>query len=300
MLTPPDLPKFLQEMLPEGIERHMVQIEDQQIHFLTRGMGTPIFMMHGNPTWSFLYRDIMAALDPEKFQCIVPDLVGLGCSTKPTSSSWHTLENHQRIMGEFVKQQITGDFIFLGQDWGGPIGLLAAMQSAHNIRGMVILNTSLRPPRPGFKATTFHRLSQTPIISDVLFRMLGFPQRGLHRVQGDANSIQGKVRNAYVYPLRRYKDRAAPLAMARMVPDSLNHPSVPWMQKTNDFAGSFEGPVHLFWGTKDPILGRLHKAHKKLITDAEVTLTEGGHFIQEEYPAEIAATLRKVAEKAGF
>lgn len=293
----PPLPDFIAQQLPADTQRHTLSIEGYTIHYLIRGTGRPVFMMHGNPTWSFLYRKIMAELDPDEFQCIAPDLVGLGFSDKPTDPSFHTLENHQRIMASFTQQVLPGPFIFVGQDWGGPIGLLASIQANHPMQGMVLLNTIIRPPRPGFKSTSFHKFSRMPGISDWVFRRFHFPQRYLHTAQGDKSSIRGQVAKAYAYPIRSYKENLAPLMLARMVPDSLEHPSVDFLKQTDAFAAGYKGPVELVWGKNDPVLGRLSNAHQKLMPHANLTLTEGGHFIQEEHPELIAQAIKAVANQ---
>jgi len=151
------------------------------------------------------------------------------------------------------------------------------------------------PPRAGFRPTRFHRFSRVPLVSDVAFRLLGFPQNALHRAQGDAASIRGDVARAYRYPLRRLRDNAAPLALARMVPDGrADHPSLVPLEHVQAFVTSFAGPVAIVWGDRDPVLGRLRKRIEALLPKAVVTRTEAGHFLQEEVPAEIAAAIRSV------
>lgn len=88
------------------------------------------------------------------------------------------------------------------------------------------MNTIFDPPRPGFRPTAFHRFSKMPVVSNIAFRLMGFPQRLLHRVQADPNSIRGQVARACRYPLRRLKGNVAPPALARMVPDSMDHPNI--------------------------------------------------------------------------
>lgn len=291
----PSIPEFITKQLPEGTQRKTLMIEGHTIHYMERGEGLPVFLMHGNPTWSFLYRKIMAELDPTRFRCIAPDLVGLGFSSKPKDKAFHTLDNHQRIMAAFVKEVIDQPFVFVGQDWGGPIGLLASMQASHEMQGMVLMNTIIRPPKENFKSTSFHRFSRMPILSDVVFRGFHFPQRQLHRVQGHQDSIRGEVAKAYAYPIRRISENQAPLMLARMVPDGHDHPSVSFMRETDAFAAAYKNPVALIWGEKDPVLGRLHRAHQRLMPHASLEVTDGGHFIQEEYPDKIAAAVVQVS-----
>jgi haloalkane dehalogenase len=135
-----------------------------------------------------------------------------------------------------------------------------------------------------------------PIVSDLVFRLLGFPIPVLHRVQGDPRSIGRAEKRAYRYPLRAFRDRVAPLALARMVPASLDHPSVPALRQVEAWAAAFQGPVRLVWGKNDPILGRGLKAMRRLFPTAQVVETEAGHFLQEEVPDLLASAITAVVE----
>ncbi|MGB9498543.1 MAG: alpha/beta fold hydrolase [Dissulfuribacterales bacterium] len=186
------------------------------------------------------------------------------------------------------------DLIFVGQDWGGPIGLRALSDRQHLLKGLVILNTAITPPKPGFKPTLFHRFSQMPVMSNLVFRVFQFPRRVFHKTQGQPDSISGNTARAYLYPLRKIRENHAPLALARMVPDSLTHPSVEPLRKSNALAESFKGHCEIVWGDKDPIPGRAFKRVHAVLPDAGITRTNAGHFLQEEVPDEIVAAIRKV------
>jgi len=146
----------------------------------------------------------MNRLAGEEIRCIAPDLIGLGFSSKPGSMDDHTLENHARWIGAFIDGLDVEGLIFVGQDWGGPIGLRALADRPHLLKGLVMLNTAIAPPRPGFKPTVFHKFSRMPVISTLVFRGFGFPQNMLHRAQGNPASISGNTARAYQYPLRRF------------------------------------------------------------------------------------------------
>jgi len=294
-MMPPEMPLWISKMLPENNIRYCLDVGDSQtMHVTESGQGLPVLMLHGNPTWGFLYRRIMNCLAEEEIRCIAPDLIGLGFSSKPGSLGAHTLENHARWLGSLIDSLKLDRMIFVGQDWGGPIGLRALADRPHLVKGLVILNTAIAPPKPDFTPTTFHKFSRMPVISNFVFRWLGFPQGILHRTQGNPASISGNIARAYQHPLRRHRDNAAPLAMARMVPDSMTHPSVAPLRKCQAFAESFKGPAEIVWGDKDPILGRAFKRVSSILPDAGVTRTRAGHFLQEEVPDEIAEAVRKI------
>lgn len=297
-MLPPDLPLWISKMLPKNNIRYCLEVgKEKLMHVTESGQGVPVLMLHGNPTWGILYRRIMDRLLGEEIRCIAPDLIGLGFSSKPRFMDEHTLENHARWIGALIDQLKLKELVFVGQDWGGPIGLRALADRPHLIKGLVILNTAIAPPKPGFKPTAFHKFSQMPVVSNIVFRWFGFPQTVLHRVQGNPASISGNTARAYQYPLKKYRDNAAPLALARMVPDSLDHPSVEPLRKCQSLAESFKGPAEIVWGDKDPILGRVFKRVKAMLPHAGVTRTQAGHFLQEEVPEEIAAAVRKIVQR---
>ncbi len=295
LILPPEMPFWISKMLPDNNIRYSMDVGNgETMHVTESGQGFPVLMLHGNPTWGFLYRRIMERLSGEEIRCIAPDLIGLGFSSKPGEISQHTLENHARWLGALIDQLDLDSLVFVGQDWGGPIGLRALADRAHLLKGLVVLNTAIGPPKPGFKPTAFHKFSQMPVVSSIVFRMLGFPQGILHRTQGNPASISGNTARAYQYPLQKIRDNAAPLALARMVPNDLSHPSVEPLRKCQTLAESFNGPAEIVWGDKDPILGRAFKRVHAMLPDAGVTRTQAGHFLQEEVPDEIAVAIRKV------
>jgi len=299
MLTEPSaMPAWLEAMFPPGARRRFVDVGGPRMHVFEWGSGLPVLLLHGNPSWAFLWRKVVAAVlsSGQRLRLIVPDLIGLGLSDKPGADA-HTLANHGAWIGSMIDQLALSELVFVGQDWGGPIGLYALAERFERLRGLVLLNTVAGPPRPGFKPTVFHRFARAPILSDVAFR-LGFPQNAMALSQGNKLSIVGRVARAYRWPLRRLRDRVAPLAMARMAPDSLDHPSVPALRRAQTVVDRWRGPSALVWGDRDPVLGRVFNHMQRLLPDAAVTRTQAGHFLQEEVPGEIAAAVCDVAARA--
>ncbi|MCH9646880.1 MAG: alpha/beta fold hydrolase [Deltaproteobacteria bacterium] len=293
----PDLPDFIARRLP--FDRRCVSLEKGSnrglmLHTIDHGgrNDPAVLLAHGNPTWSFLWRKVISHL--EGFRCVAPDLLGLGLSDRFSSPREHSLARHADALAELVEQLGLTRVILVGQDWGGPIVTAVGARLPDRVAGIVLGNTSvLAPQRP--RGTAFHRFANFPIVSDLVFRFLGFPLRSLHRVQGEPTSIRGDIARAYRWPLSGLKDRASPLALARMVPNSIDHPSYGELQKTEAWLRSFEGPMALVWGRKDPILGRALKRHTKAFPKASVTVTDGGHFLQEQVPEEMASAIQQVA-----
>lgn len=291
----PELPDWLAPLVP--FERYLVDVGDgQQMHVMETGAGRPVVLLHGNPTWGFLYRKVAQELAGEPLRVIMPDLIGFGFSSRPAKTSDHHLATHAAWFGQLLDALDLTDLVFMGQDWGGAIGTLALAERVERVSGLVLANTVVTPPKAGFKPTAFHRLAQMPVVSDLLFRGLGYPQNNLNLGQGERGNIQGDDARAYKYPLRSWRDRGAVLAMAREVPDSLEHRSVPLLERCQAFVESFDGPAAIVWGDRDPILGRLKNRTARLLPQAPVTSTPAGHFLQEQVPVEIANAIRQVAQ----
>ncbi len=319
----PLLPPFLAAALP--YRRGIARVGADALHFIDEGAWpeaaeTAVVLVHGNPTWSFLWRDVIRLLgagetDPAtaasdgalvRTRVIAPDLLGLGLSDKPRSSRAHTLERHVAAMHALIEGMLEGTaarsrVIVVGQDWGGPIGAGVAMRLEQrrpgSVASLLFANTSVLAPARPFRPKAFHRFAHTPIVSDLVFRGLGFPQDDLGRVQGDRSSIAGDVSRAYRFPLKNPLDRAAPIGLARMVPNAETHPSVKLLDEIGGFVTAFERPIGLVWGTKDPILGRAVDRHARELGASRggpvfVDRTSAGHFLQEEVPELLATRIR--------
>jgi haloalkane dehalogenase len=296
-LPAPPLPDFIERQLPSSFARYAVTVDGWRFHVMEAGdpAARPVLFLHGNPTWSFLWRKVAARLSSRPLRLIMPDLLGLGFSDKPGAMHLHTLNNHGRWMAGLLDALEVENVILTAQDWGGPVGLLALSQNPSRMTGPVLSNTVASPPRADFRPTRFHRFARLPVVSSVAFRLLDFPQRVLHTAQGDRGSIQGDVARAYRFPLAQLASNQAPLALARMVPDSQEHPSVAGLRTCQQFVESFHGPAALVWGDRDPILGRTRSWMEKLLPQATVTRTSAGHFLQEEVPDAIADAVLRVA-----
>jgi haloalkane dehalogenase len=230
----------------------------------------------------------------------MPDLAGLGLSEKPRDPAFHSLENHARALGALLDAVAPGPLLLVVHDWGGPIGLAALAGRPGRLAGLVVTNTGVGPPRPGARPTRFNRFANVPVLSDLAFRLLGFPQRALHLAQADRRSIAGDVARAYRWPLRRVSDRTAPLALARMVPLRADHPSVAPLRRAHAVATSFRGPAAIVWGERDPVLGRALRGVAEALPRATVTRVLAGHYPQEETPGPIAEAILDVARRAGM
>jgi haloalkane dehalogenase len=284
------LPSFLARRFP--YPSRLVDAGALRLRVYEHGRGLPVVLLHGNPTWSWLWRKVVERLDPALYRVVMVDLAGLGFSERPPAHADHTLANHVGWMGRVFGQLDLEGAIFAGQDWGGPIGLGALASAGIQPRGLVLANTVIGPPRKGFRASAFHRFARLPVVSDVAFRLCAFPQAMLGIAQGDRRSLWFDP--AYLAPLADPRHNAAPLALARMVPDSDWHPSIAVLADIERFVAACDVPIELVWGTRDPILGRVVNHLERALPHARVTCTRGGHFLPEEEPEAIANAIARI------
>ncbi len=268
-----------------------------EVHYVDAGPrdADAVVMLHGNPTWSLLWREVILGL-PDR-RCVAPDLLGFGLSSKPARIEDHSVDGHADAIVELIESLQLRSVVLVGQDWGGPLCASVGARIPDRVRGLVLANTSvLVPERP--RGTWFHRFARMRGVSEAAFIGLGMPQNAMWAVQHDRGSIRGKVAAAYRWPLRRFRDRVGPLALARMVPDDLRHPSIDALRRGQRWVEGFTGPVALVWGRNDPLLGKALERHQRALPHAMVTVTEAGHFLQEEVPEALAAAIASVWMRA--
>jgi haloalkane dehalogenase len=290
----PILPEWLARELP--FERYMVDVGDgYRMHVMEQGEGLPVLLLHGNPSWGYLYRHVARELRDAPLRLIMPDLIGLGLSDKPRSGRAHRLSSHVRWMSRLIAALELDRCVMGVQDWGGAVGVGALAQSPSVTPALLVMNTVLTPPKRGFRPTPFHRFSHLPVVSNLAFR-LQLPVRGMTLAQGDRGSIRGDVLRAYRYPLSARHGHVAPLALARMAPNNFAHPSIAPLEQCANWVKGFDGPAAIVWGDRDPVLGSVLGWMKKLFPQAPVTRTQAGHFLQEEVPGDVAEAIRGLAD----
>jgi haloalkane dehalogenase len=294
LLAAPPLPAWLEKQMP--FSRHALLLPSgKKMCFVDEGRGQPVLMVHGNPTWSYLYRKMIPLLTARGFRSIAPDLIGFGSSDKHRRPGDHSLSQHGDDVRALVEALELEDVVIVGQDWGGPIVSAAAMQLGDRIGAAVLGNTAVLTPARPLRSKPFHRFSHLPLISDLAFIGLGFPVPVMSTVQGDRSSIGPLELAAYFHPFWKPWDRAGPLGLARMVPNAEDHPSTAVMDRIGRYWSAFDKPIALVWGKRDPILGRSLKRHREAFPRALVTETEAGHFLQEEVPNELVDAVVFVA-----
>jgi haloalkane dehalogenase len=291
--------------------RRVVELEGVRLHYVDVE-GAPdrpaVVLLHGNPTWSFLWRDVIRELNKLGLRIIAPDLLGFGLSDKPRKIGAHSVVRHVRLMTRLVKGLLGGAVgsrqgseqrvVMVGQDWGGPIAAGVGSHLGDQLGGLVFGNTAVLPPRRPLRATWFHRLSHVPLVSHGAFVGMGFPLQALAGSQGDPRSIGLLETFGYTWPLRWPWDRVGALALARMVPHREGHASLAELDRIGEWVQGWRGPMGLIWGLNDPILGRALRRHREAFVQATVIETPAGHFLQEEVPELFAGLIAEVVSKA--
>lgn len=288
------LPDYADAALPRGYKSYLIEVEPGiKVHVIEAGTGTPVYLQHGNPTNAMLYRKVWQALPTDRMRLIMPTLVGLGFSSKVPASA-HRLENHVRWMRAALSRIDPGELVYVGQDWGGAVGLGALMRSPGLLKGMVLLNTGFSAPKEQMALSRPHAIAATPIIGEILLEKVVSVFDRLHKVQGEPSSIPPEVAALYARPLRASGNVKAPLALMRMVLTGPDHRSAKPLREIEAYAASLDVPTEIEWGMRDPILARLLPKMIALYPKARVTETEAGHFLQEEVPEQIAAAITRV------
>lgn len=291
------LPDYAAEMVSDDYKSYFIEVEPGiKVHVLEVGSGYPVYMQHGNPTSGFLYRKIVAELPTEELRLIMPTMVGLGFSSKVPVRD-HTIENHMRWINAALEQLDLDGLVYVGQDWGGAVGLGALSVSPELLEGAVLLNTGFTPPAEKFELSTAHTMAKTPIVGELLLENLVSIFDRIHELQVDPESIPQAVADLYGRPVTESGNRKAPLALMRMVPDSPDHPTTAALVGIEAYVRTLDVPAEIVWGMRDPIFARALPTMQRYFPSAPTTETQAGHFPQEEVPVEIAAAIIRVVEQ---
>ena len=269
-----------------GVEHHFLELGAAQIHYVTAGSGETALLLHGNPSWSFLYRKIIAGLKDE-FRCVAPDFPGYGMSTAAPGFSFLPREQSQvleRLVGELGLTNIT----LMVQDWGGPIGLGFAARRPELITRLIIGNTWAWPLDREPRVRAFSWLMGGPI-GRTLTRGFNFVPRFFFR-RGFAQPVTREVRDLYLAPWRD-PHRRAPAVIA---PRQLIAASEYAREVEAGLPTLADRPTLIVWGERD---FAFRQAERERFESAfphhqTVLYPDASHFLQEDAGDHIAEQIK--------
>lgn len=257
-----------------------------RIHYVDEGPkdAEVVLMLHGEPSWSYLYRTMIPEFVNAGYRAIAPDLVGFGKSDKPSEREDYTYQAHVDWMQNWLDQLDLKGITLVCQDWGGLIGLRLVVENPERFARIVTANTFLptgeQPANDAFLA--WREFSQTTP---------EFPVGGI--IGGATTSdLSAEIVSAYdaPYPSEEYK--AGARQFPTLVPISTDNPATEANKKAWEVLKQWEKPWLTAFSDKDPITGGMDKAFQELIPgardQAHTTIKDGGHFLQEDKGPELA------------
>jgi haloalkane dehalogenase len=247
-----------------------------RMHYLDEGSGPPVLLLHGEPTWSYLYRKIIPELVPAA-RAIAPDYFGFGRSDKPLRREDYTYDFHVRSIARLVEELDLRGLTVVVQDWGGPVGLRLAVERPDRVARLVIMNTGIgggrAPSEEWLRFRDFLERVGTDLVPGRLVRISA------------VQPMSDEVEEAYSAPWPVPESKAGVLAFPGLVPISPDHPDLSLHQAVREQLGRWEKPALVLFSDSDPIFSpRAAERIAAHIPGAlEPEIVEGaGHFLQED------------------
>jgi len=258
-----------------------VEQDGLRMHYVDEGEDTPVLLLHGEPTWAYLYRKVIPQITPVA-RCIAPDYLGFGRSDKPVAREWYSYDTHAASLARFVDELDLRDVTVVMQDWGGPLGMRLAIERPDRVTGMVVMNTGILSGRP--PSDTWLRFRELVRQSGTEF------QAGRLIRRTCITELREDVVAAYDAPFPVPESKTGALMFPEQVPTEPDHPSAAKMREVRDSLRSWEGRALVFFGDSDPIFSpRVAERIAELIPGAELQepIAGAGHFLQEDAGEEV-------------
>jgi haloalkane dehalogenase len=252
-----------------------VEQDGLRMHYLDEGEGNPVLLLHGEPTWSFLYRKIIPQLT-ERSRCIAPDYFGFGRSDKPQAREWYSYDSHAGSIARLAEELDLRDLTVVVQDWGGPIGFRFAVEHPDRVARLVVMNTGIgarAPSEEWLRFQAFMRRVDLDIVAGQLLR--------LSLVQ----PVSDEVIAAYDAPFPTRESRVGIAQFPELVATSADHPTAPKMLEVREQLRSLDRPALVLFSDSDPIFSRrAAEVMAELLPNAELDppVEGAGHFLQED------------------
>lgn len=246
-----------------------------RLAYLDEGAGDPVLLLHGEPTWSYLYRRVLPPLAAVA-RVVAPDYLGFGRSDKPVEQGWYSYDRHVASVLGLLDALDLSALTIVVQDWGGPIGMRVAAEWPERVDRLVVLNTGLGAGRMPESWLRFREL----------VRRVGGELQPSRLVRVScARPVEEDVLAAYDAPFPDAESKAGVLAFPELVPAEPDHPSVPAMRRVRAAMERWEKPALVLFGDSDPIFPpTVAERVAELIPGAgPAELVAGaGHMVQED------------------
>lgn len=252
-----------------------------RMHYVDEGEGKPVVLLHGMPTWGYLWRKVMPPLLAAGYRTIVPDHAGFGRSDKPTDPADYTFFGHCDAIKGLIEDLDLEDVTLVVHDWGGPIGLRVATQLPDRIKRIVAMDTGI--------STGHQKMSEEWLtFRDFTARTEDLPIGFL--VQGACKfELPPAVFEAYEAPFPEPVAKAGARAFPALVPFDPEHPDAVAGREILDSLAADDRPKLILWADSDPVLKvtQGEKFAQRLNVDPPEIIEEAGHFLQEDQGQQI-------------
>ena len=265
-------------------------------HYIDEGTGPPIVMLHGNPTWSFYYRELVEALR-DTHRCIVPDHIGCGLSDKPGDAQYSYTLSRRVVDLEYLLDHlnITENVSLVLHDWGGMIGMAAAVRRPERIARIVILNTAaFMPPNNKPLPWQLKLLRRKGTLSEFLVRglnLFAWPATWMATVKG----LAPEVKAGLLAPYDSWANRIATLRFVQDIPTGDGDPAYGVARQTDDGLQKLSAkPMLICWGMKDFVFDADYLAEwQRRFPNAQVhRFRNAGHYVLEDARDEVISLVR--------
>ncbi len=280
---------------------HFMNVNGLKYHYLDEGRGEPVVMVHGNPTWSFYFRDLVKALSGQ-YRVIVPDHIGCGLSDKPNGKTYgYKLKNRVDDLEVLLaKLKLTEKITLVLHDWGGFIGMAYALRHPERIGRFVLMNTAAFLPPPGKPIPIILKLTRTLKPLAVL-AVQGFNLFALGALfKNTRRGLARDVKAGLIAPYNCWKNRIATLKFVQDIHLTENNPSYGLVKKLDNNLKLFSNfPTLICWGAHDFVfdLDYLNEWIRRF-PEAEVhCFAEAGHYVLEDVPQKIVPITRQFLQQ---
>lgn len=268
-----------------------VPVNDTRLHLLDEGEGTPVLLLHGNPTWSFLWREAVEPLVRAGHRVLVPDQRGFGGSLPAGSPYDDLLEVHVADLVGLLEVLGLDEVTFVLHDWGGPIGLAVAASVPQAVRALVLMSTWAWPtPSPFHTTIVPWRMLHAPVVgSHLLGRHNSLADRGVYLSVVDRAGFRDRAGRAYAEALPDPASRLPTVLFPRLIPldeGSRTHEFFAWLEAQLPL---LQMPALVLWGREDDVFPRSYAERfvQALPLAQGPVLVTGRHFLQEDSGREI-------------